>query len=117
MSIVISDTRNQYLISIKQYDFIGKESIVFVSIPRFQDGVPATLGYISDKFSSEGNPLIAPYPSWEWNTLGPEKCDGITSVYRVQVREFYISMILSNHYMPERKFKSSSCPLGCFFLP
>ncbi|XP_066592902.1 dopaminechrome tautomerase-like [Prorops nasuta] len=58
-------------------------SIVFVSIPRFQDGVPVTLGYVTDQVSTEGNPIIAPYPSWDWQRIG--NCDGITSVYRIQV--------------------------------
>ncbi|XP_072744614.1 yellow-e3 isoform X4 [Anoplolepis gracilipes] len=58
-------------------------SVVFISIPRFQNGVPVTLGYVTDNISAEGNPIIAPYPNWEWNRLG--NCDAITSVYRVQV--------------------------------
>ncbi|XP_012227991.1 dopaminechrome tautomerase-like [Linepithema humile] len=61
-------------------------SVIFVSIPRFQNGVPVTLGYVTDNVSAEGNPIIAPYPNWEWNivrTFG--HCDGITSVWRMQV--------------------------------
>lgn len=58
-------------------------SVVFISIPRFQNGVPVTLGYVTDNISPEGNPIIAPYPNWEWNRLG--QCDAITSVFRMQV--------------------------------
>lgn len=58
-------------------------SVIFISIPRFQNGVPVTLGYITEKVSAEGNPIIAPYPNWELNRLG--NCDAITSVYRMQV--------------------------------
>ncbi|KAG5314456.1 YELL protein, partial [Pseudoatta argentina] len=58
-------------------------SMVFITIPRFQNGIPVTLGYVTNDVSPEGNPIIAPYPSWEWNRLG--QCDAITSVFRVQV--------------------------------
>lgn len=58
-------------------------SVVFITIPRIQNGIPVTLGYVTNDVSSEGNPLIAPYPSWEWNRLG--HCDAMTSVFRVQV--------------------------------
>lgn len=58
-------------------------SVVFISIPRIQKGVPVTLGYVTDNVSAEGNPIIAPYPNWEWNRLG--SCEGITSVFRMQV--------------------------------
>ncbi|XP_011881014.1 PREDICTED: protein yellow-like [Vollenhovia emeryi] len=58
-------------------------SMVFITIPRIQNGVPVTLGYVTNNVSPEGNPIIAPYPSWEWNRLG--HCDAITSVFRVQV--------------------------------
>nr|ARK19905.1 yellow-like protein [Ampulex compressa] len=60
-----------------------KKPIVFITIPRFQEGVPVTLGYVSDDATLDGNPLIVPYPNWEYNTLG--NCDSITSVYRIQV--------------------------------
>lgn len=54
-----------------------------MTIPRFQNGVPVTLGYVTNDVSADGDPLIAPYPNWEWNKLGD--CNAITSVYRVQV--------------------------------
>ncbi|KYN07653.1 PREDICTED: protein yellow-like [Cyphomyrmex costatus] len=58
-------------------------SVVFITIPRIQNGVPVTLGYVTNDVSPEGNPIIAPYPSWEWNRLG--HCDAITSAFRMQV--------------------------------
>ena len=62
-----------------------KRSTVFVAIPRFQDGVPVTLGYVTDRVSVDGNPIIAPYPNWSYNA--PGNCDSITSVYRMQIDE------------------------------
>ncbi|XP_063993882.1 major royal jelly protein 1-like [Diachasmimorpha longicaudata] len=61
----------------------GRHPKVLVTIPRFQDGVPVTLGYVTNRVSFEGNPIIAPYPNWEWNRLG--NCSNIVSVYRVKV--------------------------------
>nr|XP_050845756.1 protein yellow-like [Vespula vulgaris]XP_050845757.1 protein yellow-like [Vespula vulgaris] len=58
-------------------------SIVFVTIPRFIKGIPATFGYVTDDVTPEGNPIIAPYPSWEWNKEGD--CNVITSVFRVAI--------------------------------
>ncbi|XP_014223730.1 protein yellow-like [Trichogramma pretiosum] len=61
------------------------EPRVFVTMPRLEIGIPVTVGYVTDGLSKEGNPLIAPYPNWQWNKLG--SCDALTSVYRVQVDE------------------------------
>ncbi|XP_076243456.1 yellow-e3 isoform X2 [Calliopsis andreniformis] len=64
----------------------GTQPKVFISIPRFQNGVPVTLGYVTDQVSPEGNPIIAPYPNWSYNMLGTS-CDTIISVYRMQIDE------------------------------
>ena len=56
---------------------------VFMAMPRLEEGVPITVGYVTDNVSKEGNPLIAPYPNWDWNKLA--NCDSITSSYRVKV--------------------------------
>ncbi|XP_050511655.1 protein yellow-like isoform X1 [Diabrotica virgifera virgifera] len=60
---------------------------IFVTVPRFQLGVPATLGTLSAK-TFNGNPVLKPYPNWNWHR-NPERCnrDRIISVYRVQVDE------------------------------
>lgn len=67
--------------------FISANNInkIFVSIPRFQEGIPVALGTITNK-KVNGNPVIKPYPSWRWHT-NPKVCanDRIVSVYRVQV--------------------------------
>lgn len=67
--------------------FQERQSTVFVAIPRIQDGVPLTLGYVTKEVSADGNPLIAPYPSWSYNDV--KYCDGLTSVYRMQVSFFF----------------------------
>lgn len=54
---------------------------MFVTIPRFSPGVPATLTTVVQ--TEKGRPLLSPYPDWGWHREGA--CDGITSVFRVQV--------------------------------
>lgn len=56
---------------------------VFVSLPRFKPGVPATLATVTDQRSEDGN-LLAPFPNWEAQKEG--NCNGVTSVYRMKVR-------------------------------
>lgn len=55
-------------------------SRIFVSVPRFITGIPATFGYVT----GSGN-LIQPYPQYSWHSSHGADCDGITSVFRVTV--------------------------------
>ncbi|KAK9680926.1 Major royal jelly protein [Popillia japonica] len=65
------------------YNLQGKR--VFVTIPRFLPGVPATLGTVTTSKVTE-QPVIKPYPSWKWHRY-PEHCrkDRIISVYRIKI--------------------------------
>ncbi|XP_012269402.2 protein yellow-like isoform X2 [Athalia rosae] len=56
---------------------------IFVTIPRFQKGVPVTLGFVTTEVTADGNPKIAPYPNWNWQRSGD--CDGLTSVWRIEI--------------------------------
>lgn len=68
--------------------------------------IPVTIGYVTNKNSSDGDPIIAPYPNLEWNTPGGD-CSGITSVYRVKVmstinkNKFYSQT--KNHFKKQKK--------------
>ncbi|KAK4874682.1 hypothetical protein RN001_014042 [Aquatica leii] len=58
---------------------------VFVTSPRSVNGVPVTLGTVTKK-TYNGNPVIAPYPSWDWHgnlTSCPE--NRIVSVFRIHI--------------------------------
>ncbi|XP_049948363.1 protein yellow-like [Schistocerca serialis cubense] len=58
---------------------------IFVSVPRWKDGIPATLATIPRDPAKAGSqsPALRPYPSWDWH--GREDCVGLTSVYRMHV--------------------------------
>ncbi|XP_044010391.1 protein yellow-like [Aphidius gifuensis] len=62
---------------------IPKGKKIFITIPRFQYGVPATLGYFTS--NDRKPPIIKPFPNWEMNRLG--NCQGITNVYRIKIDE------------------------------
>lgn len=55
---------------------------IFVTTPRFSEGVPVTLGYIK---ASQSGPLIQPYPDYSWHSSHGANCSGLTSVVRVAI--------------------------------
>jgi hypothetical protein len=59
-------------------------SRIFVTIPRFSEGIPITLGYVSSRTSDL---QIVPYPDYSWHSHHGSNCDRITSVLRVAIDE------------------------------
>lgn len=55
---------------------------VFVSMPRFRDGIPATVGEVTD-VRRQNTVLIRPFPNWE--SQSSAECEGPTSVYRIHI--------------------------------
>lgn len=60
-------------------------SRIFVTIPRFTTGIPVTFGVLSNT-AGAGGPIIQPYPDYNWHSSHGQNCDGLTSVFRVTVR-------------------------------
>lgn len=64
------------------------QNTFFITIPRFQSGVPVTLGIVTNRYY-KGNPIIAPYPSKSWQTNFSDcKRDRIVSVFRIEVLNY-----------------------------
>ncbi|EAT41324.1 AAEL006985-PA, partial [Aedes aegypti] len=59
------------------------ENKLFVSIPRWKDGIPSTLNYIDMNQTPSGSPPLIPYPSWANNVAGDCQ-NGLSTVYRIK---------------------------------
>ncbi|KAH0954658.1 hypothetical protein HN011_004597 [Eciton burchellii] len=57
---------------------------VFITLPKWKTGIPATLATVP-RHSKIKNPKLRPYPNWQWQQSG--NCEGLTSVFRLQVDE------------------------------
>ncbi|XP_039289949.1 protein yellow [Nilaparvata lugens] len=67
---------------------------IYLSLPRFQAGAPASLGWVPRKSRStaDQSPPIQAYPSWDWHVDAASgrareegyNCTGIMSVFRVR---------------------------------
>lgn len=55
-----------------------------MTVPRFSEGIPVTLGYIS---SQATDLQITPYPDYSWHSSQGANCDRITSVLRIAIDE------------------------------
>nr|QNH91386.1 yellow [Harmonia axyridis] len=59
---------------------------MFISVPRWKEGIPATLNYISLTDNNSKSPPLIPYPDWKSNELG--NCNtGMNTVYRIKADE------------------------------
>ncbi|XP_053951229.1 major royal jelly protein 3-like [Anastrepha ludens] len=62
----------------------GGEPTTFVTIPRFGSGVPYSLASLTNVVRPNGTE-VQPYPSYDWHKSHGSNCDGLTSVYRIQI--------------------------------
>ncbi|BFF90767.1 protein yellow [Drosophila madeirensis] len=56
----------------------------FITTPRFGQGVPYSLGYVTQVQRENGSEIQA-YPSYDWHKSHGGDCNGLTSVYRVHI--------------------------------
>ncbi|XP_063989276.1 protein yellow-like [Diachasmimorpha longicaudata] len=59
---------------------------LFVTVPRWKNGIPATLNYISLDTNRGGSPKLSPYPNWAQNKAG-DCGSGLTTAYRIHADE------------------------------
>lgn len=59
-----------------------EKSRIFVTIPRFSDGIPVTLGYVNPPTTDL---QITPYPDYSWHSSNGGNCNLMTSVLRVAI--------------------------------
>lgn len=60
------------------------KSRLFVTTPRVSDGIPMTLGVVTDLIGDNGYSIHA-YPNYNWHRTHGKDCNGLTSVFRVAV--------------------------------
>ncbi|KAL0841218.1 hypothetical protein ABMA28_014953 [Loxostege sticticalis] len=56
-----------------------QKSRIFVTLPRFDEGRPVTLGTVDDQGRITG------YPDYSWHDNQGQNCEGLTSVFRVAI--------------------------------
>lgn len=74
----------------------GGETKIFVTIPRFDAGRPFTLATVNND-PTKNTQMLLPYPDYTWHVNQGTNCNGMTSVFRVAVRQ--VSLLLNYDYL------------------
>jgi hypothetical protein len=90
---------------------------VFVSLPKWKSGTPATLATVSIS-AAEGNrsPLLMPYPDWSWHGRPEGDCDGLTSVFRMEVDQCGRLWVLDSGFINVAEGGKQACPAQLFIF-
>ncbi|XP_015429902.1 PREDICTED: protein yellow-like [Dufourea novaeangliae] len=86
---------------------------VFITLPKWKDGIPVTLATVP-KHSKTKSPKLRPYPDWSWHQ--PGNCEGLTSVFRVQVDECDRLWILDSGKTDISTGGKETCPPAIFIF-
>ncbi|KAK1118675.1 hypothetical protein K0M31_014979 [Melipona bicolor] len=86
---------------------------VFLTLPKWKDGIPVTLATVP-KLSKTKSPKLRPYPDWRWHQ--PGNCDGLTSVFRIQVDECDRLWVLDSGKVDVAKGAKAACPPAIFIF-
>ncbi|XP_031828175.2 yellow-h [Nomia melanderi] len=86
---------------------------VFITLPKWKNGIPATLATVP-RHSKTRSPKLRPYPDWSWHQTG--SCDGLTSVFRVQVDECDRLWVLDSGKTEVSSGGKATCPPAIFIF-
>lgn len=85
---------------------------IFVSLPKWKEGVPVTLGYVS---KNEGTtPAIKPYPDWSWHVA--TGCYGLTSVFRMDIDSCDRLWVMDSGVVDAENTVNQACPPQIFIF-
>lgn len=86
-------------------------SKIFVTLPKWKEGVPVTLGVVG---RGQGrSPAIKPYPDWSWHG---DSCDGLTSVFRIDVDVCNRLWVLDSGVVDAENTVRQMCPPTIFIF-
>ncbi|XP_032684640.1 protein yellow-like isoform X3 [Odontomachus brunneus] len=86
---------------------------VFITLPKWRSGIPATLSTVS-RHTKTKNPKLKPYPNWHWHQSG--SCDGLISVFRVQVDECDRLWVLDSGKIELARKSKQVCPPAIYIF-
>ncbi|KMQ98416.1 protein yellow [Lasius niger] len=86
---------------------------IFITLPKWKSGIPVTLATVP-RHSKKRSPKLKPYPNWQWHQS--ENCEGLTSVFRVQVDECDRLWILDSGKTELARRSKQVCPPAIFIF-